>query len=707
MKKTFTLILCAVIFTAFTAESGCPQLVGGPINASQVATCAGGQSITYSVALVPGAASYTWQIPWDWQIVSGQGTNSITVLSGTSSGTISYGLTDACSGTWPGTNLNVIQLTGGPITGNAAPCASGQTENYTIDPIVGAVNYHWYLPNGWQIVSGDLTNSITVITGSTNGTIFYQIEDACGYYWYGTTLEVTASAPLQPFIGEYQTEYCMDFDYSFSSYTDADEHLIGSTWTVPSGWTQAPSGEYAIYGTIGNNPGTVTVINENACGTSPMASLDITFGPPALPVFSSGNSVVACSGDDASYSVMFNPQNNGSFVYNWTFPQGWNITAGQGTKDVFATAGISGDVLVSVSDACGTSDTLIIPVSVGILPIDTISGPTYVCPGTTNIYLASTQLGGTFTWTVPSGWTITNNLGGAILVTSGANSGNITAYATYSCGTTPVYTLPVVSGTPPQPVAITGNQTPCTDLATTYSVPEIAGITSYTWTFPSDWVVYNGAGTNSVSVTPGSQTGTISVTQTSACGTSTAQTLSISSFGSALGTVGSITGPGSAICIGQDVVFSIEPVVNAEGYDWIYTADMVIASGQGTNEIHVIGDTILGFPVVQVLVQNGCGNGSAMAFVSVDNSCVVTSIDEAVKSEFTIYPNPNNGVFTINNTMANDYRVELYNSVGQLLVVKQAYQKTTEIDMQNYAAGAYFITLTDGENIVRKKLIRN
>lgn len=622
MKKTSTLILFAIIFSAFTAESGCPQLVGGP------------------------------------------------------------------------------------ITGNAAPCASGQTETYTVDPVAGAVNYSWSLPNGWQIVSGELTNSVTITTGTTNGTIYYYIEDACGNYWYGGNIEVTVSEPIQPVIN-YSGAACMGFDYAFGSYTD--DNLTGSTWTVPSGWTQVPSGVFGISGVIGNDPGTITVVNENACGTSPMASLDFTFGPPATPVLNpSSSTMYACSGSDAALSVLGDPLNNGSFVYNWVLPQGWNITGGQGAVNVLATTGVSGDALVTVSDACGTSDTLTIPVSVGILPIDTISGPTYVCPGTTNIiYLASTELGGTFTWTVPSGWTITNSFGGAIFVTSGANSGNITAYATYSCGTTPVYTLPVVSGTPPQPVAITGNQTPCTDHATTYSVPEFVGMTSYTWTFPSDWVVYNGAGTNSVSVTPGSQTGTISVTQTSACGTSTAQTLSISSFGSALGTVGSITGPGSAICIGQDVVFSIEPVVNAEGYDWIYTADMVIASGQGTNEIHVIGDTILGFPVVQVLVQNGCGNGSAMAFVSVDNSCVVTSIDETVKPEFTIYPNPNNGVFTINNTMATDYRVELYNSVGQLLVVKQAYQKTTEIDMQNYAAGAYFITLTDGENIVRKKLIRN
>jgi hypothetical protein len=55
------------------------------------------QSYTYSIAPVAGATSYTWTVPSTWQILSGQGTTSITVAVGTSIGEIRVVANNACA----------------------------------------------------------------------------------------------------------------------------------------------------------------------------------------------------------------------------------------------------------------------------------------------------------------------------------------------------------------------------------------------------------------------------------------------------------------------------------------------------------------------------------------------------------------------------------------------------------------------------------
>jgi uncharacterized repeat protein (TIGR01451 family) len=59
-----------------------PGSITGPFNTTP------NQVVTYSILPVPGATSYTWQKPAGWTIISGQGTTSIQVISGTKRGKI-------------------------------------------------------------------------------------------------------------------------------------------------------------------------------------------------------------------------------------------------------------------------------------------------------------------------------------------------------------------------------------------------------------------------------------------------------------------------------------------------------------------------------------------------------------------------------------------------------------------------------------------
>jgi hypothetical protein len=99
----------------------------------------------------------------------------------------------------------------------------------------------------------------------------------------------------------------------------------------------------------------------------------------------------------------------------------------------------------------------------------------------------------------------------------------------------------------------------------------------------------------------------------------------------------------TAVCTGDEgVVYSIDPVANADSYAWTVPAGAIIASGQGTTSITVNFSSSSGN--ISVVASNGCGNSIART-VSVnvtdcatgptnvrDKDCgtMVSSLDDAI-----------------------------------------------------------------------------
>jgi len=135
----------------------------------------GAQGRLFTVTNVAGV-SYTWYVPGGATIVSGQGTNSITVNFGTSltANTVCGGITVGVkAGNGCGfSTLRTLTLTSAPVNGTAAISGAAtimttQTTTYTVGAVAGATNYTWVVPAGWSIVSGQGTTSLTVTVGST------------------------------------------------------------------------------------------------------------------------------------------------------------------------------------------------------------------------------------------------------------------------------------------------------------------------------------------------------------------------------------------------------------------------------------------------------------------------------------------------------------------------------------------------------------
>ncbi len=197
----------------------------------------------------------------------------------------------------------------------------------------------------------------------------------------------------------------------------------------------------------------------------------------------------------------------------------------------------------------------------------TISGSTSPCQSSSQVYSVTNVSGVTYTWTVPTGSTITNGQGtNSITVTIGSSSGNISVTPSNSCGNGTARTLAITVNTvPAQPSTITGSTTPCQGSSQTYSVTNVSGVT-YTWTVPTGSTITNGQGTNSITVTIGSTSGNISVTPSNPCGNGTARTLAI--------TVNTVPAQPSTItgsttpCQGSSQTYS---VTNVSGVTYTWT----------------------------------------------------------------------------------------------------------------------------------------
>lgn len=160
-----------------------------------------------------------------------------------------------------------------------------------------------------------------------------------------------------------------------------------------------------------------------------------------------------------------------------------------------------------------------------------ILGSASVCAGSSQVYAVEPLEGVTnYIWSVPAGWTITNDAGNAIEVIAG-NSGGTISVAT-SCDTSNLQTLDVTvaSGIPRKPGHICGPKAVCAKSTHTYSIKPVPGATSYNWSVPRCWIIENNTGT-SITVKTGKSGGVISVTASNVCGNSCPQTLRVISFG--------------------------------------------------------------------------------------------------------------------------------------------------------------------------------
>jgi hypothetical protein len=336
---------------ALSSSTAVPTSITGPLN-----TVCAGSTQTYTSSLVSGATVYTWTVPANAIINSGQGTNSISVKfpSPFTSGSVTVKSGTACF-TSSARSITVQSVPTAPtsITGAINGVCNGTTQTYSCPlSTTGGTSYNWTIPAGSVINSGQGTNSIslTLPAAYTSGTLSVTASNACGT----STLRSTTirSNPVQPgTISGQSSNLCGGGTFSYSIAAVAG--TTSYTWTVPAGYSILADNGTNISLSVpsGFTSGTLSVIASNACGNSIARTLPLS-RLPTTPGTITGPTSVCPSATGISYTLVGTP----GLTYTWTLPSGGTVVTGQGTAAITANWGtFAGNVSVRAANACGNS----------------------------------------------------------------------------------------------------------------------------------------------------------------------------------------------------------------------------------------------------------------------------------------------------------------------------------------------------------------
>ncbi|MFN7709060.1 MAG: gliding motility-associated C-terminal domain-containing protein [Sphingobacteriia bacterium] len=177
------------------------KAVSGPTS-----VCVGSLAQTYSIP-AGSTSSYTWGVTTgvegtDWEIVSGQGTNSLQIRwITTSNRTLRVTESNSC-----GDRVNdlAVAVTGGPVipdlqTGDVAVCIN-TSDTYAVPADPSIVTWEWTATNG-TITGPNNTNSVNVTWAATPGPASLRLRavNSCTETVRTYSVDISSGAPTGPF----------------------------------------------------------------------------------------------------------------------------------------------------------------------------------------------------------------------------------------------------------------------------------------------------------------------------------------------------------------------------------------------------------------------------------------------------------------------------------------------------------------------------
>jgi len=598
-------------------------------------------------------------------------------------------LSDVSAGAWSSGNTGIATITGsgvvrgvagGPSTisyTNSAGCAATRLVTVVaVPPILGVTNmcafsatlplYDSATGGFWTSTLASISSSGVVTPYSAGGvTITYTIPLGC---------YVTATLTVNPLPGPV---VCLSH-LCLGSTIPVSDTSFGGVWSSSNTSVVSVSAS-GIASALSAGAGTISYSMSNGCATVKTVTVDVF---PAAGTIT-GASVVCA----------------GSFIGLSDVATGGAWSAVNTSATVVSTGSLSGGVVSGVSagtdvisytlsNSCGTvaaSKT----VTVNPLPVaGTITGPSNVCTRD-SIVLADLAPGGIWS----SSTVLATVVGGVV---SGLSVGvdTVKYTVTNSCGVA-FTTKPVSVNALPDAGTILGIDSICQGI--TFPLADLAA--GGVWSSSNDHISISGTGIIN-GVSPGWDTVTYAVTNT--CGTAaTSLAVKVNTAPQA----GSITG-GTTICSGSKDTLIGSPL----GGGWSTSNSNALVTAISTGV--VITGVSAGADTIAYTMANECGGAVAIFPVMVytieecDSMTGVAASPAPMESEtLRVWPNPNDGVFTLLLSSATDepVKVTITNIVGEKVNgFTTVTNKATEIKL-NDAAGVYFVTAsTEKGNYVAK-----
>ncbi len=473
-----------------------------------------------------------------------------------------------------GSNITVNAL---PTVGSTASLSTVCTGTAVTLTGTGATNYSW---------TGGITDA-TAFSASATTTYTVTGTDGNGCANTATRLITVNALPTVSSTVSPSATVCSGTSVTLSG-TGATSYAWTGGVTNATAFTPGATTSYTVTGTDANG-----CVNTATRTVTVLPNYNIVSSAAANGSISPNGTSSYCGGNQ-TYTITPNV----GYVIASVLVDGSNA----GTNSTYTFNSISANHTISVtfaaSGGCSSAP-----------PTPVISGPNAVCGMTTGIYIATTTDATSYTWTVPSGITITPPSGNSSILTSyaaGTINGNITVTATNACGTSSASTF-LVTKKPQPPSAISGPSSLCGQTNANYSATSF-GATSYTWTLPAGISPASGSGTSSINVTiaPSFVSGNIIVTAVNSCGSVAGTSMAL--FGKVPAATSAIAGL-TSVCGVSTITYTATGILSASSYVWTLPTGFTQLAASG-NSITVQNT---GFVSGSISVRgvNGCGIGAS------------------------------------------------------------------------------------------------
>lgn len=443
-------------------------------------------------------------------------------------------------------------------------------------------------------------------------------------------------------------EFFWNLDATTSAQNGSSINLFGATITSSVsfrfyGWnSEASTGSFSIDNVVINGVSTTTV----ACPSPTITSITSNG-----PICSGSNLTLQCAAITST----------GSLSYSWA---GTGSFSSMSVSNPTVTGAATGDYSLTVSNGCATTST-VISVVVNSTPTVIVNSAS-ICSGGTATLIATGAT--SYSWTPAIGLSSTT---GSLVTSSPATTTIYTVTGTTGlCAHSVSATVSVVAS----PTITVNSATICNGSFVTLTA---AGATSYTWTSPvstSNTISVNPTTTTVYTVTGGAAGCAGSYTASGIVTVNPNPTLSVSTTS-------------SLICIGQMVTLTAS---GATSYTW-------------TNS--VINGTAFSPTITATYTVTGSIGTCTNTSVKTVSVSTCTGIDESINvSSFTIYPNPNTGVFNIQATILPATLV-IYDITGKKIITKTLTEMETSINISDLNNGIYFSNISNDKSSMNYKIV--
>ena len=351
----------------------------------------------------------------------------------------------------------------GAISGTNIVCNTSIQYTYSIAPVTGASSYVWTVPAGAAILSGQSTNSVSVLfaSGNQSGDIaVYATNGSCQTPSVRIVVNVGSSSLAAPVSGGNQTQQVCP-GVSIPRLTASASTNVGNSVV----WYNASSGGVIVADPFLNTIGAITYYaasKEIATGCESATRTPVQLQLVAVPAASitASGPVTFCQGGNVVLTA------NGGTSYLWS--------NGATASSVTISNSTSLTVTVTTGNCVSTAPT--VQVTVNPLPAATITAltPTTVCDGDRVLLAASTGTG----WSWTNGATTQSILVGTagsyqVTVTNAFGCSSISSATTVAVEPNPVVTLtasPFSKIFPGLRTALNANVTPTGNYAYTWQM---------------------------------------------------------------------------------------------------------------------------------------------------------------------------------------------------------------------------------------------